>query len=85
MKPGGAHAMRVAERQRQQQQRPAFSVIGDDDERTKTLALAGVALPGAQKVEALIGGGKLRRGFEGAPDRLGRAEIAENVHAGDAA
>ena len=43
---GGANAVLVPERERQQQQRPALGVIGDDDEGPKALAFADLALPG---------------------------------------
>ena len=36
----GANAVLVAERERQQQQRPALGVMGDHDEGAKTLARA---------------------------------------------
>ena len=71
--------------ERQQQQRPAFGVVGDDDEGRQALARADLPLPGAEKIEALIGRGELPPIFEAAPDRLGLDEIVKNIDAGDAA
>src|ERR1019366_6221 len=82
---GGTHAALMPERERQQQQRPALRVIGDNDERPKTLALSDLPLPEAEEIEPLIRRGELLPAFETAPDRLRLAEIAENVDAGDAA
>ena len=75
----------MPERERQQQQRPAFGVISDNDERQKALALSDLPLPGAKEIEPLIRRGELLLAFETAPDRLRLAEIAENINAGDAA
>ena len=68
--------MPVPKRERQQQQRPALGVIGDDDEGREVLARSDLPLPGLEEIEALIGRGELPLSFEAAPDRLGLAEIA---------
>ena len=81
----GANAVLVAERERQQQQRPALGIMGDHDEGAMTLARADLPLPGAEEIEALIRRGELLDVFEAAPDGLGLAEIVENIDAGDAA
>src|SRR5450759_2481442 len=75
----------MPERERQQQQRPAFGVISDNDERQKALALSDLPLPRAKEIEPLIRRGELLLAFETAPDRLRVAEIAENIDVGDAA
>jgi hypothetical protein len=82
---GGANTVRVPEREWKQQQRLAFRVIGNNDERPKTLALTDLPLPRAKEIEALIRRGEMFRIFEATPDRLGLAEIAENLDAGEAA
>jgi hypothetical protein len=81
----GANAVLVAERERQQQQRPALGVIGNHDEGTMALARADLPLPGAEEIETLIRRGKLLDVFEAVPDGLGLSQIAENIHGGDAA
>ena len=73
----GANAVLMPERQRKQQQRPAFGVIGDDDEGPKVLALSDLPLPGAEEIEPLIRRREMLLIFEAAPDRLGLAEIVE--------
>ena len=65
--------MFMPERERQQQQRPAFGVIGDHDEGLTALARSDLALPGAEEIEPLVGRGELLLIFEAAPDRLGLA------------
>ena len=71
--------------ERQQQQRPAFGVVGDHDEGRKAGARSDLPLPGAEKVESLIRCGELAPIFEAAPDRLGLNEIVKDIDAGDAA
>ena len=80
-----ANAVLAGECQRQQQQRPAFAVIGNHDEGGQVLARADLKLPVGKKIEALIGRGELRRIFEAAPDRLCVAELGNDVDACDAA
>jgi len=80
---GGANAVLAAERERQQQQRPALAVVGDHDKGLETVALSDQPLPVPEEIKALIRRGELR--FEAAPDRLGLAEIVDDVDAGDAA
>ena len=46
---GATCAIGVPERERQQQQRTAFGVVGDDDEGGEAFALADLPLPGARK------------------------------------
>ena len=43
---GAARAVGVPEREREQQQRPAFRVVGDHDEGNEAFALADLPLPG---------------------------------------
>ena len=81
----GANAVLVAERERQQQQRPALGIMGCYDEGTMALARADLPLPGTEEIETLIRRGKLCDVLETAPDGLGGVEIAKNIHAGDAA
>ena len=64
-----ANAVRLAERERKQQQRPAFAVIGNNDEGPKALALSDQLLPGAKEIEPLIRRGEMLLMFEAAPDR----------------
>ena len=47
-------AVLMAERSRQQQERPAFSIVSDNDERKKILAFSNLPLPGAEEIETLI-------------------------------
>src|SRR6204780_4865767 len=75
----------MPEHQRQQQQRSAFGIIGDNDEGQELLALSDLPLPGAEKIEPLIRRGELLRTFEAAPDRFRLAEIVKDVDAGEAA
>src|SRR6185437_8888158 len=79
-----AHAVFVPQRQRQQQQRPAFAVAGDDNEGRKVFAHARLRLPGAEEIEPLIAGGEMPGAFERAPDRFGRTEVTDDIDAGDA-
>src|SRR5664279_3486217 len=80
-----AAAAAVLECKRQQQQRPMLGVVGDNDERPKTLARTDLPLPGFKEIEALIRRKELPVVFESAPDLLGASEIVENIDAGDAA
>ena len=80
---GGTNALLAAERERQQQQRPALGIVRDDDEGRAALARSDLALPWPEKIEALIRGGELP--FEAAPDRLGLAEVMDDIDAGNAA
>ena len=80
-----AKAKSLFERERQQQQRPTFGVIGDDNEGPETLTFTDLQLPGAQEIEPLIRRGELLLIFQTAPDRFCLAEIGENIHASDAA
>ena len=82
---GAANAVLVAERERQQQQRPALGVVSDNDEGQNVVALSDMPLPGTKEIESLIGRVELPPGFEAAPDRLGLAEIVDDIDAGDAA
>src|ERR1700737_1395416 len=82
---GGANAVSMPERERQQQQRPMFRVVGDNDERQNALTLSDLPLPGAKEIEPLIRRGELLLIFEAAPDRLCLAEIVKNIDASDAA
>ena len=82
--PGGANAAAVPQCKRQQQQRPMLGVVGDNDERPKTLARTDLPLPGFKEIEALIRRKELPVVFESAPDLLGASEIVENIDAGDA-
>jgi len=50
----GTNSVFVTERERQQQQRPTFSVIGDNDEGQEVLALSDLPLPGAEEIEPLV-------------------------------
>ena len=80
---GGTKAELAAERERQQHERPALGIVRDDDKGRQALARSDLALPGTEKIEALIRGGKFP--FEAAPDRLGLAEVMDDIDAGDAA
>jgi hypothetical protein len=82
---GGANAVPVSQRERQQQQRPVFAVIGNNDERLKLLALSDLTLPGRQEIEPLKGRGKVLLVLKAAPHRRNLAEIVKNIDAGDAA
>ncbi|GAC1617864.1 MAG: hypothetical protein NVS4B4_02780 [Bradyrhizobium sp.] len=77
--------MPVPQRERQQQQRPVFTVIGNNDERLKLLTLGDLTLPGHQEIGALKGRGKVLLALEAAPDRRNLAEIMKYIDAGDAA
>ena len=57
----GANAVFMPQRQRQQQQRPAFGVVGDDDEGQKVFAGSDLPLPGAEEIEPLIRRGEMLR------------------------
>jgi hypothetical protein len=81
----GADPVFMPERKRQQQQRPAFRIVGDDDEGLNVFACTDLQLPRGKKVESLIGCREMPLIFQAAPDRLRLAEIAENIDAGDAA
>src|ERR1700712_4868109 len=63
----GANAVPVSQRERQQQHRPVFSVIGNNDEWLKLLALSGLTLPGRQEIEPLKGRGKVLLVLKAAP------------------
>ena len=80
-----AHAALALYPERQQQQRLAVLVVGDDDERPDAFAFADLALPGAEEIEALIRRGKLVGLFEAAPDGFRLAHVADKFDAGDAA
>jgi hypothetical protein len=82
---GATGAVGVPERERQQQQRTAFRVIGDHDEGDEAFALADLPLPGAEEVEPLIRreGGLSR--LPAAPDAFRGGEVVNDVDGGDAA
>ncbi len=82
---GGTNAVPMPERERKQQQRSALGVVGNNDERDEALARSDPALPGAKKIEPLVGCGELLAIFEAAPDRLGMNKIVKDIDAGDAA
>ena len=82
---GATRAIGMAERERQQQQRTAVGVVGDDDEGNQAFALADLPLPGAEEVEALIRSEGSLGGFEAAPGTFRGGEIVDDVDAGDAA
>jgi hypothetical protein len=44
----------VPERERKQQQRTAFGVVGNHDKGSEAFALADLPLPGTEEVEPLI-------------------------------
>ncbi len=71
MKQARAHAVALAQRERQQHERPALGVVGNHDEGPGAFVLADQPLPGAQQIEPLIGRGEVAGLLEGAPDRLG--------------
>ena len=73
---GDANTAPGSDRERQQDQRPAIGIMGDDDEGLGVLASADLALPGREQIEALVWRGQLPR-LKLAPDRLGFREIAE--------
>ena len=77
--------MFMPERERQQQQRPAFAVTGDHEERQQAVALSDLPLPVAKEIESLIRRMKLLLIFETAPDRLSLGKIVKDIDAGDAA
>jgi len=79
---GDANAVLVLERKWEQQQRPAFGVIGDYDEGQKTLALSDLPLPNREEIEPLIRRGELLLIFETAPDLLAGRD-RENIDARD--
>ncbi|MGY4371284.1 Mrp family chromosome partitioning ATPase [Bradyrhizobium sp. LB1.3] len=82
---GRAHAVVLAQRERQQQERPMPGVAGNDDEGAGAFVFADQALPGTQQVKSLIGREEVTGLLEGAPDRLGRAEIGDDIDMRDAA
>jgi hypothetical protein len=82
---GAARAIDVLERERKQHQRPAFSVVRDQDEGVETLMRADIALPGVDEIEALVRCAGLPGVFQPAPDRFGAGEIVKDIDAGDAA
>ncbi len=57
--------------------------MGDDNKGREVLPRSDLTLPGAEKIKTLIRGGKFP--FETAPDRLGLAEVMDDIDAGDAA
>jgi hypothetical protein len=71
------------------------TLIVADPRVTKTAMLADLhlplkprsdlALPGAKKIEPLVGCGELLPIFEASPDRLGRNKIVKDIDAGDTA
>ena len=71
--------------ERQQQQRLAVLVVGDDDERPDAFAFADLALPCREKIETLIRRGKLVGLFEAAPDGFRLTHVADKFDAGNAA
>ena len=82
---GAARAVGVSEREREQQQRTAFRVVGDHDKGNETFALADLALPRTKEVEPLIGREGGLRTFQLAPDAFRGSEVMNDVDAGDAA
>src|SRR3954451_12010614 len=80
-----AHAVLALYAERQQQQRLAVLVIGDDDEGSHVFAFADLALPGAEEIEALIRCAELVGLFEAAPDGFRVAHVADKFGAGNAA
>ena len=73
------------QRQRHQQQRPAFAIVGHDDQRCGFLVRANLQLPVTEKIVALIGRGELGLILQRAPCGRGLTEIGGDVHARDAA
>src|SRR5258708_17768137 len=68
-----------------QEQRLAGGIEAGDDERDDAVLGAGMALPGGQQIEALIGGGPGAVSLERAPERLRRPPIVQHLDPGDAA
>ncbi|MGY3409476.1 hypothetical protein ACVWZV_005589 [Bradyrhizobium sp. GM5.1] len=81
---GGAHAVALAQRERQQQQRPMLGVAGNDDKGAGAFLLADQTLPGTEQIKSLIGREEMTGLLEGAPDGLGRAEIGHDIDMRDA-
>src|SRR5450631_1003377 len=67
-----ANTVLAPERERYQQKRPALAIAGDGDAGLGVIADTDLALPGLEKIEALIGRRDVLLGFEAAPDRLRR-------------
>jgi hypothetical protein len=80
-----ANAVRLAECERKQQQRPSFAVTGNNDERAKALTFSNPPLPGTKEIEPLIRRGEMLLAFEAAPDGLSLAKVIEKIDTGDAA
>src|SRR5204863_375425 len=72
-------------RKRQQQQRLALGIAGNDDKGARAFAAADQSLPGAEQVEALVGREEVSALLEGAPDRLGLAGVADDIDTRDTA
>ena len=71
--------------ERQQQQRLAVLVVGDDDEGPDAFACPDLTLPCIEQIEALIRRGKLAGLFEAAPDGFRLTHVSDNIDAGNAA
>src|SRR5947209_16419805 len=84
-KPCDPRAVLAPRPQRKQQQRPAFPVIGDNDEGPDAFARPDLTLPCDEKIETLIRRAKLTGLFEGAPDRLRLAHVADEFDPRDTA
>ena len=82
---GATRAVGMPECEREQQQRTALGVVGDDNKGSKAFALADLTLPGIEEVEPLIWREGGVRAFQLAPDVFGGGEVVNDVDAGDAA
>src|SRR4029079_1216463 len=75
---GGADAMALAMRERQQRKRTVLGITGDHDEGTGAFLHPDRSLPGGEQVEPLVGCGEMAGRLGSAPDWVTpRAAAAE--------
>jgi len=75
----------LTKRERHQQQWPTVGVVGDNDERQKSLALTDLPLPRSEEIESLEGRREMLRSLKAAPNCLRLNEIGKNFDVRDAA
>jgi hypothetical protein len=82
---GDANAPAPPENEREQQQRHAIMVIGNDHERLKALASPDHLMPRAKEIKSLVRRREVVLKFQISPDRLSEVKVGEYVDCGDAA
>jgi hypothetical protein len=82
---GDANAPTPPENERQQQQRHAITVIGNDHERPQAFASPDHLVPRTKEIESLVRRVKVVLKFQISPDCLSQVKVGEYVDCGDAA